>query len=278
MCRFCVEHGEGERWYLNARNYAFDLEHDVRRSTYIEEFIEGFGEMRASALKWAKRADGLPIPLSRAGKALVSWRMRPKHFGQPVPIEECSRILDIATSITLIPCICRMHTPGKKPDEVCILVTTQPIEALLTKGFSSYQDGPDASDFHRITKQQAMELLADCERKGLMHSVWTFITPFTAAICNCDLESGCMAMRMTVGHGVKLMWRGEWVARLDTASCRRCGACARRCPFKAIHASDGRMELRVTDCWGCGVCRSACAYGAIELVDRSVVPEVANRW
>ncbi len=278
MCRFCVEHGEGERWYLNARNYAYDLASDVRRSTYIREFIAGFGQMRSSALAWAERADRLPVPLSRAGKALVSRRMRSRHFGQPVPIEECARILGLATSVTVIPCICRMHAPGKRADEVCILVTTQPIEALLADGFKDYRNGPEPGDFHRISTHEAMRLLEECERSGLMHSVWTFITPFTAAICNCELESGCMAMHMTLGHGVKLMWRGEWVAELDQARCHQCGACVRRCPFGAILRSGRSVTLRRADCWGCGVCRSACAYDALRLVDRRQVRPVANLW
>lgn len=279
MCRFCVEHGEGERWYLQASNYAYDLESDARRREYMIGFVQGFSAMRENAIGWMERLDKLPAPVSRLGKSVVSRRMQEHHFGQPVPIEECERILALATSITAIPCICRMHEPGKRADEVCILVTTQPIEPYLQKGFESYADGPDLDDFHTMTAEQAMELLRDCERQGLMHSIWTFKTPFAAAICNCDLESGCMAMRMTQGYDMKLMWRGEWVARLDGERCTSCGACAKRCPFSAIDAPRGRqVSLHAEKCWGCGVCRSACREGALSLVDRRSVPEVASLW
>lgn len=277
MCRFCVEHGEGERWYLQAKNYSADLDSDLRRREYIVGFIDGFGEMRANALVWADRLDRVPAPLSRLGKAAVSRHMQPNHFGQPVPIEECARIFDLATSITVIPCICRMHTPGQKADEVCVLVTTRPIEAVLQEGFRDYEDGPGLEDFHRISKQDAMGLLHRCERDGLMHSVWTFQTPFAAAICNCNLASGCMAMQMTAGHGIKLMWRGEWVARLDENACTSCRACVSRCPFGAISAN-GTVSVDVSRCWGCGICRSACRNEALDLVDRRTVPEAALTW
>lgn len=278
MCRFCVEHGEGERWYLNASNYSYDLQSDLRRREYIVDFISGFSDMRSNAIEWMERFDRLPTPLSTLGKSAISKRQQASHFGQPVPIEECERIFELATSITVIPCICRMHEPGKRADEVCVLVTTQPVEALLSEGFADYSDGPDLDDFHTVDAEQAMRLLRECEERGLMHSVWTFKTPFTAAICNCNMESGCMAMKLTAGYGLKIMWRGEWVAQADADRCTACGRCAALCPFSAIDVRGASVNLDAARCWGCGVCRSACSRQAISLVDRRTVPEVASLW
>lgn len=279
MCRFCVEHGEGKRWYLNANNYAFDLESDVRRREYVVGFIEGFDRMRANSIASMELLARLPSPLSRATKAAVSKHMQAHHFGQPVPLEECEQIFDIATSITVIPCICRMHAPNRRADELCILITTQPMESHLQDGFSSYSAGPDLDDFHRVSKDEAIELLRSCEESGLMHSVWTFQTPFTAAICNCNLESGCMAMKLTAGYEMKLMWRGESVAVGDADACTGCGACARICPFDAIERTESRTFAPVAEkCWGCGICRAHCKHDAISLVDRRTVPSVATLW
>jgi Pyruvate/2-oxoacid:ferredoxin oxidoreductase delta subunit len=277
MCQFCVEHGEGKRWYLNAKNYAYDLESDVKRRDYVVHFVSDFADTRENAIRWMERLNRLPAPLEKSAKAAASRHMRPRHFGQPVPIEECEQILGLATSITAIPCICRMHTPGKNADEVCILVTTQPIEPYLRAGFESYANGPDLDDFHTMDVAETMALLRSCEEKGLMHSVWTFQTPFAAAICNCNLESGCMAMKLTAGYEMKLMWRGESVIRLDEHACTACGACAELCPFEAIQAN-GSVAASAERCWGCGICRSACPSEALSLVDRRTVPEVAALW
>lgn len=278
MCQFCVEHGEGKRWYLNAQNYEYDLVSDVRRRGYVIDFIRGFPQNRSRAILAGSVLDMLPAPLARMGRNTISERMQPNHFGQPLPLEDVEQVLRLATSITVIPCICRMHEPGKSADEVCILVTTKPIEDVVAEGFSSYDDGPGTDDFHSLSVDEAMKLVRECESNGLMHSIWTFQTPFTAAICNCNLESGCMAMKLTAGYEIKLMWRGEDVARLDSDLCTRCGACKKICPFGAIATGKGRVELAAESCWGCGVCRSACEHDAITLVDRRTVPAVATLW
>lgn len=278
MCRFCVEHGEGKRWYLNASNYAYDLESDLRRRDYIVDFVSGFDKNRSAAISAMELLDKMPAPVARAGKTALSKKMQAQHFGQPVPIEECAQIFDLATSITVIPCICRMHAPNQKADEVCVLVTTQPIEPHIQAGFADYANGPDPADFNRISKQQAMELLEKCEESGLMHSAWTFHTPFTAAICNCNLESGCMAMKLTSDYEMKMMWRGESVAVTDTEHCDGCSKCARACPFDAIEKTGRQYTVKAEACWGCGICRSHCHVDAISLVDRREIPAVAALW
>lgn len=278
MCRFCVEHGEGERWYLQAENYALDLNSDLARRGYVVDFISGFPQMRRRAIAAGRVASVLPAPLARLGKDAITRRQQVNHFGQPLPIEECEKVLGIASSITVIPCICRMHEPGQTAEEVCLLVTSTPVDGVLEEGFSGYEAGPELDDFHTITKDEAMELIRECEERGLLHSVWTFKTPFTAAICNCDLASGCMAMKLTAGYDIKLMWRGEDVAVLDPETCTSCGRCAKRCPFDAISARPRSVTIPAEKCWGCGICRTACPTGAISLADRRSVPVAAALW
>lgn len=279
MCQFCVEHGEGKRWYLQAQNYAFDLDSDLKRRDYIVGFVRGFDTMRASAITAGDVLAKLPTPVSRLGKHAITRHMQKNHFGQPVPIEDCEKILDVATSITAIPCICRMHEPNRTADEVCLLVTAKPINDVLTEGFADYDGGPDLDDFHSMTKDETMALLRECEQRGLMHSIWTFQTPFTAAICNCNVASGCMAMKMTSTYDIKVMWRGEDVALFDAERCSGCNRCVKVCPFGAITANGRNPVVSAAErCWGCGICRSACSRDAIALVDRRDVPAVAGIW
>lgn len=281
MCQFCVQHGEGKKWYLEAKNYAFDLSSDLERRDHMAHFIRDFDKSRATAIAAMELLERLPAPLERLGKNAAGRRMRPIHYGQPVPLEECEQIFGIATSIVSIPCVCRRFA-GNTPEEVCLLVTTQPVETVLEEGFRDYAEGPDASDFHSLSKAEAMALLRQCEERGLMHSVWTFLTPFIGAICNCNLSSGCLAMKLTSGYSAPVMWRGEWVARMDHARCTNCGRCACVCPFGALQQDGAPGARRVVydelKCWGCGICRSACNAGALTIADRGSVPSVAALW
>jgi Na+-translocating ferredoxin:NAD+ oxidoreductase RNF subunit RnfB len=283
MCRFCTQHGDGKTWYLQAENYIADLESDLARREFMVDFVQGFGRTRRRALVATELLDATPLLLKPAADAVrnrVHQRQQKHHFGQPVPIEDCERIFDFATSIVRLPCVCRTHA-GKSERALCLAVTTRPNDAALAEAFAGFDSGPDVAGLERLSKEQALELLRDCERDGLMHSVWTFESPLIGAICNCDLSSGCMAMRMTMRHDIKVMWRGEFVATLAEETCTGCGACVERCPFDAIDAPEAKSapaHLRVADCWGCGVCRSACRPGAITLRERSTVPEAAGTW
>ena len=278
MCQFCVEHGEGKRWYLQAQNYALDLNSDLARRDYVVRFISGFEKMRGRGIAAGKVLDRLPGPLANLGKEAITRHQKAEHFGQPLSIEDCEGVLDIASSITVIPCICRMHEPGQAAEQVCMLVTSSPVDSVLQAGFSDYDSGPDLDDFNALTKQQALELLRECEDRGLLHTIWTFKTPFTAAICNCNVASGCMAMKLTAGHDLKVMWRGEDVALLDADLCTRCAHCAKQCPFDAVRVARGSVTIPAEKCWGCGICRSVCPQGAISLADRRTVPSAASIW
>ena len=278
MCQFCVQHGDGKRWYLQAANYAADLEADCERRGYLVSFISEFEDNRRRVRAGLTALRFVPRPLADRLRQRASEKMQVNHFGQPVPLEESAQILSIATSIVRLPCLCRGQ---RDPAEgVCLAVTVRPVDDVLAKAWSSFSDGPDVSAFQRLEREDALTLLRECERRGLAHTVWTFKSPFVAAICNCDLASGCVAMNLTLTHGVKLMWRGEWVARLADEACTSCGACIPACPFRALSRprNGGPVVLAEESCWGCGTCRSACPTGALSLIDRREVPGVAATW
>lgn len=269
MCQFCVQHGDGRTWYLEASTYAYDLDADLERRDYLIGFVRDFAETRTKVLANLERVERLPERLQRLGKAAASRAMQDHHFGQPVPIEECEAILDICTSVVRIPCPCRTAA-GRTDEGYCLAITTKPVDAVLDEAFADYGTGPDVTKFQRLTKQETLALLRRCEEQGLMHSVWTFVTPFVGAICNCNLEAGCMAMTLTVAHDTPNMFKGHSVAAVDLDACVGCAECVERCPFKAVTIGPGHKRAVIDEerCYGCGVCRSACEYEALALMPR----------
>jgi ferredoxin len=281
MCNFCIQHGDGRRWYLNASNYSLDLEADLRQRGFMVDFVRNFEQTRRTINAGLSALRFVPRPAHAWLAERASTILQQQHFGQPVPIEECDRILGIATNITLLPCVCRgAMQPGSNAESCCIIMTVKPSDAMISDGFRDYAAGPDAQGFHKLTREQALSYLQRAEERGLCHTAWTFITPFIAAICNCNLASGCMAMKIQLKGGVRIMWKGEDVARLNDDLCTRCGRCLDQCPFGAIRTEErrGRMHFDRLLCWGCGICRSVCKAGAVTLEPRSASADVAAVW
>ncbi|MHB8110338.1 MAG: ATP-binding protein [Syntrophorhabdaceae bacterium] len=281
MCEFCVKHGEGEKWYLQAGNYSEDLLSDIRRRRFIEEFVSDTeGLVRVN--KQLEIFGRAPRVIKSIVGRIVTRKMKKNHFGQVVPIEDIEKIFDFVNSIVRIACICRHVTSGKEK-RYCYAVSLGPGGGKLIeimRGIdASFFNGPDASENEVLTKDEALAAFREHEREGLCHSVWTFQTPFIAAICNCD-RSDCLAMRTTVTHGIPVMFRAEYVAAISPQTCSGCLSCMSVCQFGAIthSASTGKNVIDQRWCYGCGVCRAVCKAGAIRLEERSKIPAVSNIW
>jgi ferredoxin len=281
MCQFCVQHGDGKRWYANASNYALDLQADLRRRGFMVGFIRQFEQHRRIINAGLNALRYVPKPAKTWISASISQSAQARHFGQPIPIEACAGIFEMATNITRLPCVCRgAMRPGSNAESCCIVMTVNPHDAVLAESFRDYAGGPDAEGFERLTKEQALAYLRRAEERGLCHTAWTFITPFIAAICNCDLPSGCMAMKLQFVGGIRLMWKGEEVIRHHLDRCTGCLRCVAHCPFGAIHAEERGTRVRIdrASCWGCGICRTVCHPGALALEPRSDAADVATAW
>jgi Pyruvate/2-oxoacid:ferredoxin oxidoreductase delta subunit len=281
LCEFCVKHGEGKKWYLQARNYSEDLLNDARRRTFIIDFLSEPGRLRHSVAQ-LDRFDKLPRFLRTTIGRLITKKMKKSHFGQVVPMEDVEAIFGIVNSITRLACICRSVTLNQEK-RYCYAISLGPNGGRLEDTFeglgTSFFGGPEATGLERLAKEEALAAMKGHEREGLCHTVWTFETPFIAAICNCD-RTDCLGLRSTLTHGVRVLFRSEYVAFVDQGSCTGCRECMRLCQFGAISFSAGRKQVMVDKklCYGCGICRSGCARHALSLQDRAAVPSVAHLW
>ena len=284
MCEFCTKHGDGKRWYLQAKNYSDDMLSDARRRSVIED-IAGSALSDQHAEEMKERFDGIDKldSLPRPVRALASWlstrKMKRDHFGQVVPIEDIEEILKIVGSIVRLPCACRRSLRGNE-HYYCLGVSIDPdFGAMRETMHASAPEAPDVDEFEQPTPEEALALMRDWEKDGLVHTVWTFRTPFIGGICNCD-RSDCMAMVATVGRDVKVMFRAEFVAEVNWDLCTGCRSCMRVCQFGAVgySAANEKAFVDLRKCYGCGLCRSVCPEDAVHLVERSAVPEAAKLW
>ncbi|NJD63614.1 MAG: 4Fe-4S dicluster domain-containing protein [Deltaproteobacteria bacterium] len=281
MCEFCHKHGEGKKWYLRAGNYSDDLLSDVKRRRFIEEFLSEPERLRAD-LENLERLSRAPAIVRRAIIWAITRRQKQVHYGQVVPIEDLERILGFVNSVVRLPCICRKITRGKEK-RYCYGISISPdggemfrIAGSLEK---SYLRGPDTKGLETLCKEEALKAFREHESEGLCHTVWTFRTPFIGGFCNCD-RSDCIAMRATVSHDMPVMFRAEYVARIDPGNCTGCRQCMKVCQFGAVAYSAGEKKSvgDARKCYGCGICRAACSREAISLLDRPAVPAAAGLW
>jgi ferredoxin len=269
MCEFCTKHGDGQVWFKNAANYGNDLMADLKRRKYINDFFMSTieeGIITIGRLETIyKKKKKLP---ARLVKAMVD-RAKDEHFGQVVTMEDIREIVSKAATVVRIPCACRWAAL-KKEDRCCYSVSYTPdfwYDNLDMGYFGLAQD----QGLETLSPDQAISQMERVEESGSVHTLWTMMTPFIGAICNCQ-PGDCLGLR-TLAVDVETMFRGEMVAHVDQELCTGCGACEDACHFKAIHSQEKSGEFKAhihnDQCFGCGLCRNNCSENALQMVSRA---------
>jgi NAD-dependent dihydropyrimidine dehydrogenase PreA subunit len=268
MCEFCTQHGEGKKWYLAMENYSVELLDQNDRRRYAAEFLNDFDKRVPASIE---KLDAIrKTPLMQLIRPVLTYNQKADHYGQVVPMEDVEKIFELVQGAVRLPCVCRRVTTGNMNARYCYGLT-------MDKQLMDSLD--DSFSLELLTREEALDGIRKLEKEGLVHSVWTFKTPFIGGLCNCDQD--CMAYRIThAREDYPVMFRAEWVAEVSPDSCNGCRQCMRRCQYGAIRYSSNNKKVVIdpTACYGCGVCRPICQLKAIALLPRKTVPEAAGVW
>ncbi|UCG12799.1 MAG: 4Fe-4S ferredoxin, partial [Deltaproteobacteria bacterium] len=172
MCEFCLKHGEGKKWYLQASNYSDELLSDIRRRRMIEEFFTNPDQI-TKGIEYLNRLDKTPKLIRSMIARIITGRQKKTHFGQVVPIEEIDKIFGFVASIARVACICR-HFTLQQEKRYCYGVSLSPDGGRLAeilKGLDkSFLVGPDLSGMETLSKEEALSAFREHEREGLCHT------------------------------------------------------------------------------------------------------------
>jgi len=194
------------------------------------------------------------------------------HFGQVLPIEDVERVIDLADSITRMPCGCRYYSTGQTDKRYCFGFGFDKASIL-----GKYPEA--ASSLEVLDRDEAKRIMRAYDEEGLMHSVWTGVTPYVIGLCNCDRD--CLAYKGYIEmRGAPSFFRAEYVCQTDWDLCTGCKSCMSQCQFGAQFYSSALEKVYIdpSRCFGCGVCRAACACDAIQMIPRSEDPVAADLW
>ena len=117
-----------------------------------------------------------------------------------------------------------------------------------------------------ITKEEALEIIEQAEREGLVLQAGNSQRPIS--LCTC---CGCccnLLVNEKRFDAPAQFFGSNYFAQVDEELCSGCGVCEERCQMDAIDIIDDISNINLDRCIGCGVCVPTCPEDAIELVEK----------
>ena len=165
--------------------------------------------------------------------------------------EALAAIREDPRPIYLNECDCRSLTGDcGKPTRTCLTYKNGP-NTFADRGLSK-----------PLTKEEAVEIVREADRNGLMH------TTMSGGFCNCCSDC-CYLFRAQRRAGTYGIWpAAKWVISYDAGKCIGCGLCAKRCWLRVFRKENKEILFDPARCAGCGLCVSTCPKDALHLTIR----------
>lgn len=171
---------------------------------------------------------------------------------------ELEKILKNATVISQLECGCRKRMGNCiDPMDGCLGIDDIAIEMI------------EKHNAKQITVGEALEAMTRTYDAGLVHMAYRFEgkdkIEYICSCCSCCCHSLSAAVRFGYENHV---FSSKYMADQNEDKCKSCGACVKRCQFKARTLIDSKLEFKQDKCFGCGLCVRTCPEEAISFVER----------
>ena len=288
MCEWCMKHGAGGKWYMNAKNYSDELAKELDAEEYLTEQWRNFEQVFIRKIAgFSSIGLGYKLKMPLIGR-VIRWNAERMihnesknrnpiradgHFGQVIPLEDAQIILSELAAEPIIEnyCMCRMMQRGVK-DVCCINF------GVLSGVIEQLPRFVPEGKLH-LDREIAMARLKEHNTKGYVATVWFQPVPYINAVCSCESPE-CGGLRLRRDFGLKTVYKAEYVIQLVPDKCQGCKSCVSMCQFGAIRyiPSLKRVIIDSNACFGCGLCRHACTYDALTLIPREEFPGLRGRY
>lgn len=226
-------------------------------------YLNGGGmEIGASEYPWAR-----VMPIEKT--VFVNKQIGTGH--KILPYEKMSEFIKTSRKIAVMNCACRIHKECDHPLETC-LVFDYFADFMVERGFAKY-----------LSTKEALQLLDEMERKGLVHST-TNVQMRPQFICNCCTCACAILRGLTELHNPRSIAKSNFIPIRDDAVCSKCKKCILICPMKAnvYHAPHDDQSEKIIfleeRCIGCGLCAYHCSKEAIKMKKvKDDVPELTPK-
>lgn len=281
MCHICESMGDGKIWYLNPRNYGRRLYTRRKKGVYTkhiamdEEF--GFGASSIGLIDKTLMARAEKDEKTYLeGLESLNTKFFPQLAQQVLTLEDAKKVVDLASPLGLMSCICRLGGCGR--EERC----EEEYSCLgIGSGMFKWQRWPTRykGGVKFVTPEEAKKWLEKWNKRGLVQMVMQYGTGYIGGICNCDYPD-CYSMRRNFDYDMRYVYKGHHVAKVDYSHCTGCRKCMGRCYFSALsfETTGNRAQIDAFKCAGCGLCATVCPTDAIEMLPRADNPGIKDNW
>lgn len=184
---------------------------------------------------------------------------------QVLPIDVISEMVRKEEVIALSDCYCR--ATKKLVGEDC----GHPLETCFYFGDLGLLK-LETGYARRIDYEEAMGILYECEKAGLVHNV-SNCEGQIQTLCNCCACS-CGVIKGLNRGAKNIAAPARYTSVLAREKCTVCGECVPVCPVDVFSISDGRLQYAEGKCIGCGQCVRVCPEGALHMELRERSPKI----
>lgn len=249
--------GYQEKRYKNAGVTAGGIV-DFQVNRLTKDLVDTFHQYHVEVFARAEMTGSRGVPQLRTIPVEKSIPVPDKHLVSTY--DDVRQLVENAAGpIAVANCVCRQTKdiqgqPCTHSDirETCLQIGTDHARQYVEMGIARY-----------ITKEEAFNILEKAQQAGFILQPENSLRP--EAICCCCGDCCGLLSAVVKSPRPTDLYATNYYAEVDSALCKGCGTCIKRCQLQARTIFNGLAAVNLDRCIGCGNCVVTCESHASRL-------------